>query len=144
MRSFLFIAVFTLSTQVFSQQLKPGSPIIGTWQLVSPKKSPGPEFVAETYIGISTFQLTSGNNISVAAASYDKEKKQYINAAEFIAEWDEKRLTGIVSISNWPKVSDPLKINVPLEYDSKKDQIIIHINNPEYGDVKFVYKRITR
>lgn len=131
-------------TMYGQQYIKVGSPIVGTWQLVSPKKSPGPEFTSDTYVGISTFQLASGTNISMAASSYDDSKKQYVNAAEFIAEWDEKRLTGIISISNWPKVSDPLKINVPLEYDSKTDRIIIHINNPEYGDVKFIYKRITR
>lgn len=144
MKGILFIASFCLLLTNYSQQVKTGSPIIGTWQLISPKKSPGPEFVPETYIGVSVFQIAAGSNISVAAASYDHTKKQYVNAAEFIAEWDEKILSGIISVSNWPKVTDPLKINVPMEYNPQKDQVIVHINNPEYGDVKFIYKRVSR
>ncbi len=124
--------------------LKADSPIVGEWELISPKNSPGPEFVWDTYIGIGVFKLEWGQTVSVAAANYNKEEKTYINAAEFIAEWDGSKLTGIVSMSNWPKVSDPLKVNVPLEYDQKKDRIIIHINNAEYGDVRFIYKRVKK
>lgn len=139
------ILFISWSSTLQSQNLiKIGSPLIGEWNLISPKKSPGPEFVPETYIGIGVFKLASGANVSMAAASYDKEFDKYVNAAEFIAEWDDAKLTGIVSISNWPKVTDPLKIKVPMEYDSKKDRIIIHVNNSEYGDVKFIYKRIKR
>jgi hypothetical protein len=140
----LLLLIFSTANQYGQNYLKVGSPIIGEWILISPKNSPGPEFVVETYIGIGVFKLASGENISMAAASYDKEEAKYKNAAEFIAEWDGTRLTGIVSVSNWPKVTDPLKINVPMEYDEKKDRIIIHINNSEYGDVKFIYKRVKK
>lgn len=135
--------VLCLTINIHSQNyIKDNDPVIGKWELVSPKKSPGPEFVAETYIGIAAFKLSSGQNISIAAASYIKEEKKYVNFAEFIAEWDGNRLTGKVSLTSWPQQTDKVQINVPLEYDSKKDRIIIHINNPEYGDVKFIYKRI--
>jgi hypothetical protein len=95
----------------------------------------------ETYIGIGVFELVDGAGISMAAARFDNTEGKFINAAEFIAEWDGTRLTGLVSVNNWPKLSDPLKIGVPMVYDAKKDRIIIHINNIEYGDVKFIYKR---
>ena len=141
---FLFVLIFSSTHQYGQNYLKVGSPLIGEWTLISPKKSPGPEFIAETYVGIGVFKLASGDNISMAAASYNKEEGKYINAAEFIAEWDGSRLTGVVSVTNWPKISDPLIIGVPMMYDAKKDRIIIHINNPEYGDVKFIYKRVKK
>lgn len=134
-----FRLTFTLHSQNY---VKADSPIIGEWELVSPKKSPGPEFVTETYIGISVFKLAAGQNISIAAAGYNKHEKKYVNTAEFIAEWDGTKLTGIVSKSIWHQLTNPLQINVPLKYDDKKDRIIIHVNNPEYGNVKFIYKRV--
>lgn len=141
----ILIFILYCSSIANSQNYLPkDSPVIGKWELVSPKKSPGPEFTVETYIGIGLFELVDGMGISMAAASYDKDKKQFIKPAEFIAEWDGARLTGLISVSNWPKVTDPLKVNVPMEYDAKKDRIIIHINNSEYGDVRFIYKRVKK
>lgn len=146
MKLLLFIFIFfnySLTVTLFAQNYLPvNSPIIGEWELISPKKSPGPEFVVETYIGIAVFKLAAEQNTSMAAASYNKEDKTYLKKAEFIAQWDGNKLTGTVFNSNWPKVSNPLMVNVPLVYNAKKDLITIHINNPEYGNVKFIYKRI--
>jgi hypothetical protein len=138
---YLLLILFCYGLAYSQNYLPKDSPLIGKWELISPKNSPGPEFIMETYIGIGVFELVDGAGISMAAARFDNTEGKFINAAEFIAEWDGTRLTGLVSVNNWPKLSDPLKIGVPMVYDAKKDRIIIHINNVEYGDVKFIYKR---
>ena len=135
--------IYCLTAIVHSQNyIKENDPVIGKWELTSPKKSPGPEFVPETYIGIAAIKLSSGQFTSIAASTYNKEERKFVNYAEFIAEWDGNKLTGKVSFSSWVQQTNSLQINVPLEYDPKKDQVIIHIDNPEYGNVKFIYKRI--
>jgi hypothetical protein len=139
----LFLVVFLLSISFsFSQNYIPdNSPLIGTWYLYSPKKKAGPEFIAESYKGITNFTLVPGDDAeSEASGGRDKKTELFSYTMKFIAEWDGTKLTGKVTAASWDQTNKNLKISVPLVYDSKKDLVTIHINNAEYGDVNFVFK----
>jgi hypothetical protein len=126
----------------FSQNYIPdNSPVIGTWYLFSPKKKPGPEFIPESYKGITNFTLLAGSDVeSEASGGKDKKTGLFTYTMKFIPEWDGNHLSGKVTAASWDPTNKNLKISVPFVYDSKKDLITIHINNPEYGDVNFVFK----
>ncbi len=116
------------------------SPLIGTWYLSFPKKSPGPEFIAESYKGITNFTILPGDAESEASGGKNKKTELFSYTMKFIAEWDGKKLTGNVTAASWDATNKSLKISVPLVYDATKDLITININNPEYGNVNFVFK----
>jgi hypothetical protein len=140
MRIFKIIFLWIISSATLQAQntIADDSPIVGTWSLISPKNSPGPEFIAETYKGINGFTINAGKNESTAEGNGES----YNHSLSFKAEWGGKKLTGQVTQASWNKEVGKLKVSVPFEYDSKKKQIIIHVNNAEYGDVKFIYQKM--
>lgn len=136
--SILFFGYQFSSSQNF---IPDNSPVIGTWYLLSPKKKAGPEFIAESYKGITNFTLIPGDDVeSEASGGKDKKTGLFSYTMKFIAEWDGTKLTGKVTAASWDPTNKNLRISVPMVYDAKKDLITIHINNPEYGDVNFIFK----
>ncbi len=138
----LFLLLLGATTLRGQNYLKSDSPLLGMWVLSSPKKSPGPEFIPESYKGMTHLTFNAGNADSEASGMFNKKTSLFDYAIKFIAEWDGTKLTGTVTIATWTTEIEKLKINVPLAFDTKKGQILIHINNPEYGDVTFIYKKM--
>ena len=132
----LLFAIF-LATQLYAQNRI--SEIQGCWGLVSPKNSPGPEFIAESYKGI-THLVISPELESRALGQYNKDNNEFEYWIGFIPSWDGKRLTGNPIDSNG--TNNKQKVSVPLTFNSKKNTITIHIKNPEYGNVKFIYRKM--
>jgi len=137
----LFCFIILITGLGYAQNYIPDdSPVIGTWYLLSPKKSPGPEFITESYKGITNFTIIPGDSESEASGGKNKKTGLFSYTMKFIAEWDGTQLTGNVTAASWDATNKNLKISVPFSYDAKKDLVTIHINNPEYGDVNFVFK----
>lgn len=137
----LFYFIILIASFGYSQNYIPdNSPVIGTWYLSSPKKSPGPEFITESYKGITNFTIIPGDSESEASGGKNKKTGLFTYTMKFIAEWDSNQLTGKVTAASWDPNNKNMNISVPFSYDAKKDLITIHINNPEYGNVNFVFK----